>query len=133
MALATLSARAAAVAAVAVVAAALAPYAILGATSLSTYYGVTAVGPPLLALFAAAAAVAFAAAAADRTDAQLVAGVGLVFGLVVAGGALWWAVAAGDVVGGIPIGADFAYHRWLLAGAAVVYLLAAVTYAYDVV
>lgn len=109
------------------------PYALVDAGSVGVYYGVGPVGPPLLSLFLAVTLVALLSGTAGRADPATVAGVSLVFGLVVAGFGLWWAVAATEVVGGLPVTATFDYHRWAFAGAGLVVVAAAAWYARQVV
>ncbi|MFB6138248.1 MAG: hypothetical protein ABEJ42_07940 [Halobacteriaceae archaeon] len=110
-----------------------ASYALVDAGSVAVYYGTAAVGPPALALFLAVTLVALPAGATGRADAPTVAGLGVVFGVVVALAGLWWAAIAGDVVGGLAVAATFDAHRWLFAGSGVVLALASAVYAWRVV
>lgn len=105
------------------------PYAVTDGSEVSVYYGVGVVGPPLLSLFVAVAAVALLSGAAGRSDPATVAGVALVLGVAVAGFAALWALEAGSVVGGMTTSATFDYHRWALLAAATVLAAAAAWYA----
>lgn len=129
-----LVARLGALAAVVVVALALVPYAVADPTEVAVYYGVGVVGPPLLAILAGVTAVALLAGAGDRSDPATVAGVAVVFGVVVAGLAVPWALAAGPVVGGmVSVGPSFGAHRWAFTGAALALAVLSVLDAWAVV
>lgn len=111
-------ARLGALAALLVVVLAGVPYAVADATEVSVYYGVGVVGPHLLAILAAVTLVALLGGARGRSDPATVAGVAVVFGVVVAGLLVQWALVAGPVVGGMAsVGAWFEYHRWAMVAA----------------
>lgn len=95
------------------------PYFLASSADVGVYYGVTPVGPQLVAVFAVAAAIAFLAAGRGRADPATVAGVALVVGIVTAVFAVWWAASAASAAGGFTDLAAFEYHRWLVAAAAV--------------
>lgn len=87
---------------------------------LQTYYGHGVVGPWPVAMLGLLSVVAFAAGRQERSDPVTMAGATLVFGVAAAGIALYWAVAVPeDLVQQIGAAAWLAYHRWLLAAAAV--------------
>lgn len=94
------------------------PYAFLTRSELAVYYGVGPVSPVVLSVFAAVALIALAGVAAGRTDAATGTGAAVVVGSVLTGLLLWWAIAAGDVVGGLAITATFDGHRWILVAVA---------------
>ena len=97
------------------------PYVLALPATVATYYRVTAVGPPLAALFAVVAAVAVLAGATGRTDPATAAGASVVLGLFVAGVSVWWALAVRpETVASVSAADAFQHHRWLLALAAVV-------------
>jgi hypothetical protein len=120
----TLARRLGLLAALALLALVALPYALFDAASVGVYYGVGPVSPTLVALFAAVAVVAQGAAAADRTDPSLVAGVTLVLGLGAVAVTLPWALAASGVAGGLPTDAAFDYHRFAVVGAGAALALA---------
>lgn len=126
---AALAARLGAIASLAVLVLVATPYALVDPGSVAVYYGVAPVGPPALSIFAAVTLVALLAGAVGRADPPTVAGLGVVFGLAVAGAGLWWAVAAGDVVGGLAVGAWFDYHRWVFVATGTALLAASAAYA----
>lgn len=103
------------------------PYLVASGSETRVYYGVGVVGPLLLLVPAGVALIALLSGAYRRSDPATMAGVALVFGLVVLLLSVAWALPAGGVVGGMAsVPAAFGYHRWLvvlagavLAGAAV--------------
>lgn len=98
------------------------PYLLALPATVSLYYRITPVGPPLAALFAVIAAIVVVAGATGRFDPATAAGVGLVLGLVVAVVAWWWAPSvAPSTVASVSANDAFGHHRWLvaLAGTAV--------------
>lgn len=111
----------------------LVPYTLADARAVGVYYG-DLVGPPLAGLFAAVAAIALVSGARRRADPPLAAGVAVVFGALVAGLLVPWALGVSPaLVGGMTAVAAFEHHRWALAAAGVWLLLAAGAYARAVV
>ncbi|MFP8955758.1 hypothetical protein ACLI4Y_03445 [Natrialbaceae archaeon A-CW3] len=120
------------VAAVAYVIAAFVPYFVLEAPAgvLEFYYAAGLAGPQVLSLFAFVAIVIFAAGRQQRSEPELVAGLTLILGLVLAVVTLHWAVSvptnvileAGDVTW-------FEYHRWVTLLLAAVIPVASLWYA----
>lgn len=111
-----------------------APYAVVDAGALGVYYGGDLVGPPLAGLFSAIAAIALAGGARGRTDPPLAAGVAVVFAALVAGLVVSWALGVSpSLVGGLTEVAAFEWHRWALAAAGSVLLVAAAWFAREVV
>lgn len=94
-----------------------APYLVAGTGAVGVYYDAGAGPTPLVAgLFAAVAIIVLAAGRADRTDGATAAGVGLVFGICIAGLAVVWAVTVPETIVFQLSRADLvAYHRWVLA------------------
>lgn len=105
------------------------PYAVVDAAEIGVYYGVGPVGPPFLALFTGVALVVLASGAAGRSDPATGAGVATAFTVVAAVLGVAWALAAGEVVGGLTVGAWFDWHRWALVAANALALLGAAAYA----
>lgn len=108
------------------------PFAVLSSpeiAGLQTYYAHGVVGPWPVAMLGLLSIVAFAAGRQERTDPVTVAGATLVFGVAAAAIALYWAVAVpGDLVQQLGTASWLAYHRWLLAAAAVGVLASALWY-----
>lgn len=100
------------------------PYALVEASAVQVYYGVGPISPLAVALFAGVALVALGAAAAGRSDPDVVAGLALVVGLGSVGITLSWALGAAGVAGGLPVSATFEYHRWAVVGTSAVLALA---------
>jgi len=110
------------------------PYAVSSPRAIAVYYGGGLVGPPLAGLFAAVAAIALLGAERGRTDPPLAAGVAVVLALLVAGLVVPWAVGVSPtLVAGLTSVAAFAWHRWLLALAALALLAGSGWYAWVVV
>lgn len=110
----------------------LAPYLLLSDADVRTvalYYDAGVAGPQFLSLLAVVAAVLFAAGRQGRSDPDFVAGLALVLGVVLAALVLLWAVSVPESVI-LSIGEEewFAYHRWLVALAAVALAGAAAWY-----
>lgn len=106
------------------------PYAVLDLTAVGPYYAAGPGGLAVITTFPLLAIVALAAGVADRQDPALMAGAALVLAAVAAGFAWWWALSVSpSLVGGLTDLAAFAYHRWGLALAATVLLLASAAYA----
>jgi hypothetical protein len=106
---------------VAYLALAVLPYLVATASETRVYYGVGPVGPLALLVPAGVTLIALLSGARRRSDPATMAGVALVFSLLVALLSIAWALPAGDVVGGMAsVSAAFDYHRRLviLAGAA---------------
>lgn len=102
------------VAAVAVVLLVLVPYAVADPRAVWVYYA-GLLGPPLAGLFAAVAAIAFLAAARERTDPASAAGVVVVLAVLTLGLIAPWAVGVSPaLVGGMTTVAAFEDHRWAL-------------------
>lgn len=121
-------------AALAVVVLLVLPYAIVTVSAVGVYYGGDLVGPPLAGLFAAVAGIALAGGARGRTDPPVSAGVAVVFGALVAGLVVPWALGVSpSLVGGLTTVAAFDWHRWALAAAGFVLLAAAAWFAREVV
>jgi len=121
-------------AALAVLAAVVAPYFLISPSEAGVYYGVPVPVPVhlVVGLFASVAIIVFAAGRNDRTDPETAAGAAVVLGGFMAVLSLWWAIAAGDVVGSFPTDAAFDYHRWVLFGAALAVATSAGWYAREV-
>lgn len=106
------------------------PYVVLDVTAVGPYYAAGPGGLPVLTTVLLLAILALAAGLAERQDPATMAGAALVLGGVAAGFAWWWALSVSpSLVGGLTDLAALAYHRWALAGAATVLLLAAAAYA----
>ena len=106
------------------------PYVVLDLTAVGPYYAAGPGGLPVLTTFPLLAIVALAAGLAGRQDPATMAGAALVLGAVVAGLAWWWALSVSpSLVGGLTDLAAFEYHRWALALADTVLLLASAAYA----
>lgn len=98
-----------------------APYLALDAGAVGTYYGTGAINPLVGGLFCTVTIIVFAAGQRKRTDPATAAGVALVFGLLVAGISLVWAVT-------VPVGVVFQlsapsiieFHRWVLVAVSIV-------------
>jgi hypothetical protein len=96
------------------------PYLSEPVAAVSAYYATAAITPLAAGLLAMVAVIVFAAGRQGRSDPELVAGAGLVFGLFIAGIGISFAFSARiDVIGGSS--ALLSYQRWVLAGAAVWY------------
>jgi hypothetical protein len=104
------------------------PYLSEPVAAVSAYYATAAITPLAAGLLALVAVIVFAAGRQGRSDPELVAGAGLVFGLFIAGIGLSFAFSARiDVIGGSS--ALLSYQRWVLAGAALLVPLTSVWYA----
>jgi hypothetical protein len=104
------------------------PYLSEPVAAVSAYYATAAITPLAAGLLAMVAVIVFAAGRQGRSDPELVAGAGLVFGLFIAGIGISFAFSARiDVIGGSS--ALLSYQRWVLAGAAVLVPLTSVWYA----
>ena len=105
-------------------------FALLDPTAVQPYFAAGPAGPSLVALFALVAVVVLAAGVRRRSDPALMAGVAVVLGAFAAGFAWWWALSVSpSLVGSLTTIASFAYHRWAVAVAATVLLVAAGAYA----
>lgn len=104
------------VAALAVLAVVVVPYLFIDATEVSVYYSAPTAVPVhlVVGLFATVAVVVFAGGRNGRTDPPTAAGAAVVLGGFMTLLVLWWAVAVGNLVGGLTENATFDYHRWLL-------------------
>ena len=100
----------------AVLAALAAPYLAVDAGAVGTYYGTGAVNPLIGGLFGAVTVIVFAAGCAERTDPATAAGVALVFGILIAGVSVAWAVTVSEsVVFQLSRATVLEFHRWALA------------------
>lgn len=98
-----------------------APYLALDAGAVGTYYGTGAINPLIGGLFCAVTVIVLAAGHTDRTDPATAAGVALVFGSLVAGISLAWAVTVPEsVVFQLSAPSLIAFHRWVLVAVSVV-------------
>lgn len=98
----------------AVVGAVVAPYFVAPFTSVSAYYD-SAVGPPIVGIFAIVALLAFAAGRNGRTDPATAAGAALGIGVIVTMLAVVWAVSVPQhVVLQLSRAAALESHRWVL-------------------
>lgn len=98
-----------------------APYLVADAGAVGTYYGTGAINPLIGGLFCAVVVIVFAAGRARRTDPATAAGVALVFGTLIAGLSLAWAVTVPEgVVFQLSTSSLFELHRWTLAAASLV-------------
>ncbi len=104
------------------------PYLQEPVAAVSAYYGTAAITPLAAGLLALVAVIIFAAGRQKRSDPELVAGAGLVFGLFIAIICLSFAFSARiDVIGGSsPL---LSYQRWVLAAASSLVPVASVWYA----
>jgi hypothetical protein len=104
------------------------PYTLEPVPVVSAYYGTAAVTPLAAGLLALVGVIVFAAGRQGRSDPELVAGAGIVFGLFVVAIALVFAFTARvDVLGGSsPL---LSSHRWALAAVAAVVPASGVWYA----
>jgi hypothetical protein len=111
-----------------VLAALLWPYLQEPVAAVSAYYSTAAITPLAAGLLALVAVIVFAAGREGRSDPELVAGAGLVFGLFIAIICVSFAFSARiDVIGGSsPL---LSYQRWLLAAASVLVPVVSVWYA----
>ncbi|WP_158057354.1 DUF7548 family protein [Halorussus halophilus] len=107
------------VAAVVVLAVVAVPYFYLSGPNVAVYYGSPTPVPVhlVVGLFAMVSVIVFAAGRNGRTDPPTAAGAAVVLGGFMAVLTLWWALAAGELVGSFPVEATFDYHRWLLLAA----------------
>jgi hypothetical protein len=104
------------------------PYVSEPVAAVSAYYAAAPVTPLAAGLLALVAVIVFAAGRQGRSDPELVAGAGLVFGLFIAGIGVSFALSARiDVIGGSS--ALLSYQRWVLAGASLLVPLFSVWYA----
>jgi hypothetical protein len=104
----------------AVVVTLLAPYLALDPGAVGTYYGTGTINPLVGGLFSAVTSIVFAAGRNERTDPATAAGVSLVFGVLVAGVSLVWALTVPEaVVFQLPT-TLLGLHRWVLAIASLV-------------
>ena len=99
-----------------------APYLVVPQTrAVGTYYGAGVLSPLVGGLFSAVAVIVFAAGRTGRTDPATAAGVALVFGLLVAGLSVAWAVTVPDgVVFQLSTTTLIEFHRWMLAAVSLV-------------
>jgi hypothetical protein len=107
-----------------------APYLAADAGAVGTYYGTGAVNPLIGGLFCAVTVIVFAAGRTGRTNPATAAGVALVFGVVITGISLVWAVTVPtSVVVQIPTTTLLEFHRWALVVVSVVIPASGVWYA----
>jgi len=124
----------AAAAAVLLVTLVVATYAVLDSTAVGPYFAAVPVGPPVVALLSLVGVVVLAAGVTGRSDAASMAGAAVVLGLFVALLSWWWALSvSAALVGSLTPATSFAYHRWAVALAGTVQLLASALYAREVV
>jgi hypothetical protein len=104
------------------------PYASEPVAAVSAYYTAAPVTPLAAGLLALVAVIVFAAGREGRSDPELVAGAGLVFGLFIAAIGVSFALSARiDVIGGSS--ALLSYQRWVLAGASLLVPVVSIWYA----
>ena len=105
------------------------PYAIIDPNAVSTYYSSGAVNPLFAGLFAIVGVIIFAAGREKRSDPELTAGIGLVFGIFVLGYTILWAVTVEiGVVYTLTSVSIFKYHRYALPLIALTIPLSAIWY-----
>lgn len=92
--------------------------------AVSLYYSSGAVSPLVTGLLALVTIIVLAAGREDRTDPELAAGAGLVFGLFIVVLSLAWAMTTR-----VDVLTIWQYHRWLLPGIAVLVPLGSLWYA----
>lgn len=110
-----------------------APYAVADPRAIGVYYG-GLLGPPMVALFVAIAAIALLGAGRGRTDPPTAAGVVVVFGTLSLGLAVVWAVGVSPaLVGGMTQVEAFRHHRWALVAATLGLVVAGGWYAREVI
>jgi hypothetical protein len=106
------------------------PYVIIDPNAVSTYYDSGAFNPLFAGLFAIVGVIIFAAGREERSDPELAAGIGLVFGIFILAYTILWAVTVDiGVVSTLTSIASFKYHRYVLALTALIIPLSAVWYA----
>lgn len=105
------------------------PYAFIDPTAVSTYYSSGAVNPLFAGLFAIVGVIIFAAGREERSDPELTAGIGLVFGIFILGYTIIWAVTVEvGVVFTLTSVTAFQYHRFVLALIALIIPLSSIWY-----
>lgn len=105
------------------------PYAIINPNAVSTYYGSGAVNPLFAGLFAIVGVIIFSAGREERSNPELTAGIGLVFGVFILGYIILWALTVEiGVVYTLTSVTTFKYHRYALALTALVIPLSAIWY-----
>jgi preprotein translocase subunit Sec61beta len=106
------------------------PYAIIDSNAVGTYYSSGALNPLFAGLFAIVGIIIFAAGREKRSDPELTAGIGLVFGVFVLGYTIFWAVTVEiGVVYTLTSVSTFRYHRYVLPLTALAIPLCAIWYA----
>ena len=106
------------------------PYVIIDPNAVSTYYGSGAFNPLFAGLFAIIGVIIFAAGREERSNPELAAGIGLVFGIFVLAYTILWAVTVDiGVVSTLTSVTAFKYHRYVLVLTALIIPLSAVWYA----
>lgn len=115
----------------AVLIALVAPYlVVVDAGAVGTYYGAGALNPLVGGLFSAVTVIVLAAGRTKRTDPATAAGVALVFGILVAGLSLAWAVTVPEgVVFQLSETALIRFHRWVLSAVSLVVPVCGLWYA----
>lgn len=104
------------------------PYLSEPVEAVTAYYGTAAITPLAAGLLALVAVIVLAAGREGRSDPELAAGAGLVFGLFIAAICVSFALSARiDVIGGSS--ALLSYQRWVLAGAALLVPFSSAWYA----
>jgi hypothetical protein len=95
------------------------PYLVLDGGEISVYYGVGPVSPLYLIVLPAVVAVALTGSLRGRSDAATAAGAGVAISTLLGVFVVLWALAAGDVAGGLTVAPTFAYHRVVLVASTV--------------
>lgn len=91
------------------------PYLAIDAGAVGIYYGTGSINPLVGGLFSAVTIIVLAAGYSDRTNPATAAGVALVFGLLVAGISLVWAITVPEaVVFQLSTATILGVHRWVL-------------------
>lgn len=97
------------------------PYVVVPAGGTAAYYGVTPIGPPVVAALSVLGLGLFALGAFDLYDAWIVAGAIVGVGLVTLVIACYWAVSVPPgLVMGLSRTEELAYHRWFVVALATI-------------
>jgi hypothetical protein len=94
------------------------PYSVLDGGEISVYYGIGPVSPLYLIVLPPVTAIALLGADRGRSDPAMAAGASVAVTTLFVLFVGLWTLGVGDVVGGLTVGTEFAYHRWALLGVA---------------
>lgn len=88
------------------------PYGVLDGGEITVYYGVGPVSPLYLLVLPPVTAIALLGADRGRSDPAMAAGASVAVSTLLLLFVGLWALGVRDVVGGLTVGTEFAYHRW---------------------